>query len=171
MEELARLIRNVPDFPKPGIQFKDVTPLLQDPTGLKKAVQALADALKGRRIDKIVAVESRGFIFGAPLSVQLGVGFVPVRKQGKLPWTKIAEEYILEYGTDRLEMHADALKPGDHVAIIDDLLATGGTVGAVCNLVEKQGAKVEAMGFIVELDFLKGRDKLKGRDIISILHY
>ncbi len=171
MENLKKLIRDVPDFPKPGIIFKDITPLLQSPQGLSRVIDILSDRFSGEKIDKIVGIESRGFIFGAPLSLRLGVGFIPVRKAGKLPWTKVSEEYILEYGKDKLEMHADAVSSGENILIIDDLLATGGTVQAVCNLIEKQKAKVNSLAFIVELDFLKGREKLKGRDVFSILHY
>lgn len=171
MEDLKKLIRDVPDFPKKGIVFKDITPLLQSPQGLSRAIDILSDRFAGEKIDKIVGIESRGFIFGAPLSLRLGIGFIPVRKAGKLPWTKVSEEYILEYGKDKLEMHADAVSPGENILIVDDLLATGGTVQAVCNLIEKQKAKVNALAFIVELDFLKGREKLKGRNVFSILHY
>lgn len=171
MEDLKKYIRDVPDFPKPGIVFKDITPMLQSPEALTRVINILAEHYEGEKIDKILGIESRGFIFGAPLSVKMGVGFVPVRKHGKLPWTKISQEYVLEYGTDRLEMHADALNPGDRVLIIDDLLATGGTVGAVCSLVEKQKAQVASVAFIVELAFLKGREKIAGRDIFSLIQY
>ena len=151
--------------------FRSITPLLQSPQGLSRVIDILADRFSGEKIDKIVGIESRGFIFGAPLSLKLNIGFIPVRKAGKLPWTKVSEEYVLEYGKDKLEMHTDAVYPGENILIIDDLLATGGTVQAVCQLVEKQKAKVSALAFIVELDFLKGREKLKGRDVFSILHY
>lgn len=171
MEDLKKLIRDVPDFPKPGIVFKDITPLLQNADGLKRVTGILVDRFSGEKIDKIVAVESRGFMFGAPLAFQLGVGFVPVRKNGKLPWTKVSEEYVLEYGTDRVEMHSDAVSPGEKVVIVDDLLATGGTVSAVCKLLEKQKAAIQALAFVVELDFLRGREKLIGRNIFSILHF
>ncbi len=171
MEELKKFIRDVPDFPKPGIIFKDITPLLGDSEGLSRVTHILLERFSGEKIDKIVAVESRGFMFGAPLAAQLGIGFVPIRKNGKLPWTKVSEEYALEYGTDKVEMHQDAVSPGERVVIVDDLLATGGTVGAVCRLLEKQKAHVVACAFVVELDFLKGREKLKGKNIFSILHY
>lgn len=171
METLKKHIRDVPDFPKKGIIFKDITPLLQNPEVFKKVIQIFADRFSGERIDRIIGIESRGFIFGAALSIQMGVSFVPVRKKGKLPWTKISEEYTLEYGTDRIEMHADAVKAGENVLVVDDLLATGGTVEAVCKMIEKLNAKVAALAFLVELDFLKGREKLKGRDIFSIIHY
>lgn len=170
-DDLKSLIRDVPDFPKPGILFRDVTPLLQDPLGLVEVVEALADRYFDAELDKIVAVESRGFIFGAPLAMTLGIGFVPVRKAGKLPWTKISEEYVLEYGKDTLEMHADAIKKDEKILIVDDLLATGGTVNAVCNMVNRLGAKVHELAFLVELDFLKGREVLKEHSVFSLLHY
>ena len=170
-DDLKKLIRDVPDFPKPGIIFKDVTPLLQSPEGLGRVVKLLADRYAGEKIDKVIGIESRGFIFGAALAVKMGIGFVPVRKAGKLPWTKISEEYVLEYGKDRIEIHADALKPNDRVLVVDDLLATGGTAQAVCKLVEKMEARVAGIAFVVELDFLKGRGKLNGRDIFSLIHF
>jgi len=171
MDELKKLIRDVPDFPKPGVIFKDITPLLQNPEAFRQIINIMADRYAGEKIDKLVGIESRGFIFGAALSIQMGVGFIPVRKEGKLPWTKVSEEYVLEYGKDILEMHADAVLPGENVLIVDDLLATGGTVRAVCQMVEKQKANVTSLAFVVELDFLKGREKLKDRDIFSILHF
>lgn len=171
MEDLKKYIRDVPDFPKPGIVFKDITPLLANPKGFGRVVQILVDRYSGEEINKIIGIESRGFIFGSALSAQMKIGFVPVRKAGKLPWTKISEEYVLEYGIDRLEMHADALDPGDQVIIVDDLLATGGTAGAVCQMIERQRAKVKSLAFVIELDFLKGRERLKGRDLFSIIHY
>lgn len=170
-EDLKNLIRDVPDFPKPGILFKDVTPLLQSPEGLGKVTQILSERYAKERIDKVIGIESRGFIFGATLAFKMGVGFVPVRKAGKLPWTKISEEYVLEYGKDAIEIHADALMPNERVLVVDDLLATGGTAQAVCKLVEKMDARVAGVAFVVELDFLNGREKLRGRDIFSILHY
>ncbi len=169
--DLKKLIRDVPDFPKPGIVFKDITPLLADPGGLKRVIQIFADRFASLKIDKVVGVESRGFVFGAPLAVEWGVGFVPIRKSGKLPWTKVTEEYTLEYGRDRIEMHADAVAVGERVLVVDDLLATGGTVSAVCRLLESQKAVVAGLAFVVELDFLKGREKLTSREIYSILHY
>ncbi len=171
MDDLKKLIRDVPDFPKPGILFKDITPLLADASAFGRIIKIFAERYAGEKIDKILGIESRGFIFGAPLSIELGVGFVPVRKHGKLPWTKVSEEYVLEYGKDRLEMHADALNPGDRVLIVDDLLATGGTVGAVCRMVEKQKAIAASLAFVVELDFLNGRKNLLQKDIFSIFHY
>ena len=171
MQDLKKYIRDIPDFPKPGIIFKDITPLLQSPEGLGMVTRIFAEKFGDEKIGKVVGIESRGFIFGAALSVQLGVGFVPVRKAGKLPWTKVSEEYVLEYGKDKLEMHADAVHPGERILIVDDLLATGGTVNAVSSMVEKQKAVVAALAFVVELDFLKGREKLAGKKIVSLIHY
>lgn len=171
MEDLKKLIRDVPDFPKPGIIFKDITPLLQNPQGFKKTIDLLHERYAGKGITKIAAVESRGFIFGGALSLQMGVGFVPVRKPGKLPWTKIWEEYTLEYGVDRLELHTDAVGPSDNVLILDDLLATGGTINAVTTLIEREKARVDSLAFVVELGFLNGRAKLPGREIFSLLKY
>ncbi|MDO8519316.1 MAG: adenine phosphoribosyltransferase [Deltaproteobacteria bacterium] len=171
MEDLKKYIRDIPDFPKPGIVFKDITPLLQKKGGLEAVTRMFAERFAGFGIDKVVGIESRGFIFGAALSVALKVGFIPVRKAGKLPWTKVSEEYILEYGKDKLEMHADAVLPGEKVLVVDDLLATGGTANAVSLMLEKQKAIVAALAFVVELDFLKGREKLKGKEIFSLLHY
>lgn len=171
MDDFNKYIRDVPDFPKPGIVFKDITPLLQNPRAFQRITQIFVDRFSGEKIDKIVGIESRGFIFGAALSYEMGIGFVPVRKKGKLPWTTISQEYVLEYGTDRLEMHADAVGMDENILVIDDLLATGGTVGAVCRLVEQQKAKIHSLAFVVELDFLEGRKKLEGRNIFSIVHY
>ncbi len=171
MEELKKIIRNVPDFPKPGIVFKDITPLLANADAFRRVIKIFGEKFSGERITKIIGIESRGFIFAAALSMELGVGFIPVRKAGKLPWTKISEEYVLEYGTDRLEMHDDALIQGDRVLILDDVLATGGTAKAVTRMVESQKAQVVALSFLIELDFLKGREQLKGHEIFSILHY
>lgn len=171
MEEFKKLIRDVPDFPKPGILFRDITPLLNDAAAFKKITHILAERLSAMNIQKIAAIESRGFIFGAPLAQMMNIGFVPVRKHGKLPWTKISQEYVLEYGTDKLEIHADAINPGEKVAIVDDLLATGGTVGAVCHLVEKLGGQAAALAFIVELEFLQGRKKLENRNVFSLVKY
>lgn len=170
-QELKKIIRDVPDFPKPGIMFKDITPLLKDPKAFSSITQLFYDRFQNASVDKIVGIESRGFIFGSALSLQLGKGFVPVRKAGKLPWTKISEEYVLEYGKDKLEMHADALSPGDRVLVMDDLLATGGTAEAVCKMVEKQGAQIISLAFVVELDFLKGREKLKKWEVCSLIHF
>ncbi len=161
MANLKKFIRDIPDFPKQGILFKDVTTLLKDKKAFKMAIDGLAVAVKGKRIDYVVAVESRGFIFGAALAYKLGCGFVPVRKKGKLPAETISATYALEYGTDSLEMHKDALKPNSKILVVDDLLATGGTVAAVCQLSEQVKGKVVGIIFLSELCFLKGREKLK----------
>ncbi len=167
------LMRAVPDFPQPGILFRDITPVLQDAAGLNAALGLLSghvDDLRGK-VDRIIGVESRGFLFGMPLAVRLGVGFVPVRKPGKLPAAYIEETYALEYGEDRLQIHEDAVALGDRVIVVDDLLATGGTAAATCALVERLGGVVEACLFLIELDGLKGRTRLPGRRIESVLHY
>jgi adenine phosphoribosyltransferase len=169
--DLRACIRDVPDFPKPGIIFKDITTLLKDKVALKHVIDVLAAHYNGRKIDQIVAIESRGFIFGSALAYQLGTGFVPVRKPNKLPSIKERVEYSLEYGTDCIEIHADALEPGQNALIIDDLLATGGTAAAAAALVEKLGARVAGFGFIIELSFLEGRNRLPGYDIHSLIQY
>ena len=171
MEDLKKLIREVPDFPKPGINFYDITTLLKDPNGLEEAIDALTEHCRGLDIDTVIGVESRGFIFGAPLAYQLGVGFIPVRKAKKLPSETISVEYELEYGTDSLEMHKDAVGQGHNVLIVDDLLATGGTARAVVDLVEKVGGKVSALLFVVELTFLNGRAKFDGYNVKSLVSY
>jgi adenine phosphoribosyltransferase len=164
-------IRDVPDFPRPGIVFRDLAPLLGDPDALRFTVDALAEAFSGRRVDKVVGVEARGFIVAAPVAYRLGAGFVPVRKPGKLPWRTEAEEYALEYGVDRLEVHADALNPGDHVLVVDDVIATGGTARAATRLVERLGGTVAGIGLVVELTVLAGREKLEGYDVVSLVTY
>lgn len=164
------LIRTIPDFPKEGILFRDITTLLKDPKGLQEALNLFKAEIPSN-ISKIVAIEARGFIFGGALAYMLGVGFVPVRKSGKLPSEKIRMEYALEYGTDVIEMHKDALSVGEKVVIVDDLLATGGTAKATCALIEKAGAVVEKFLFLIELKDLKGIDKLKGYDIFSLIKY
>jgi adenine phosphoribosyltransferase len=171
MESLKAKIRNVPDFPKPGILFYDITTLLQDPAGFKAALDALAEPFRDASVDAVAAVESRGFIFGAALADRLGKGFIPVRKVGKLPWKTERVTYDLEYGSDSLEMHADAVKPGQRVLIVDDLLATGGTAKATADLVRRLGGTVHAIAFLVELTFLKGRLKLAGEQVFSVLQY
>jgi len=171
MNEIKKMIRDVPDYPKPGIVFKDITPLLASAEGFQRIIKIFGDRFAGEKIDKILGIESRGFIFASALSAELKVGFVPVRKSGKLPWTKISEEYVLEYGTDRLEMHIDAILPGERVLIVDDVLATGGTAAAVANMVSRQKATIVSFAFLIELDFLKGREKLAKQDIFSIIHY
>jgi adenine phosphoribosyltransferase len=164
-------IRDVPDFPSPGIVFRDLTPLLGDAEALRFTVDALAEAFEGRRVDKVVGIEARGFILAAPVAYRLAAGLAPVRKRGKLPWRTEFEEYALEYGTDRLEIHADAVAPGDHVLVIDDVIATGGTARATTRLIERLGASVVGLGFLVELTFLSGREKLEGYDVVSLVTY
>lgn len=169
--DLAAKIRDIPDFPKEGILFKDITPLLQDAAALRYAVDQLAEFGVGRKIDVVLGAESRGFILGATLAYTLGAGFVPARKPGKLPYTTVAAEYELEYGTDSLEVHQDAIGPGTRVLVHDDLLATGGTARAKCDLVEKLGGEVAGVSFIIELEFLKGRERLAGYDVQSLIKY
>ena len=164
-------IRDVADFPTAGIVFRDLSPLLGDVEAFRFTVDALADAFAARRVDKVVGVEARGFILAAPVAYRLGAGFVPVRKPGKLPWRTESEEYALEYGVDRLEMHADAVSPDEHVLIVDDVIATGGTARASVRLVERLGATVAGLGFAVELTFLAGREKLEGYEIVSLVTY
>lgn len=171
MENLKKLIREVPDFPKPGINFYDITTLLKDPAGLEETIDAMTESCRGMDIDTVIGIESRGFIFGTPLAYQLGVGFVPVRKPKKLPAEKISVSYDLEYGQDTLEMHRDAVGDGHSVLIVDDLLATGGTAKAVVDLVEQAGGKVAGLLFAVELDFLGGREKLSGYNVKSLINY
>ena len=168
---LEASIRSIPDFPKPGILFRDITTLLQEKNAFKQAVDALFAHYKGKKIDTVVAVEARGFIVGGALAYKFGAGFVPVRKKGKLPWKARSVTYELEYGTDTLEMHEDAIKPNDRVLIIDDLLATGGTVKAVTDLVKQFGGKIVGIGFIIELVDLKGKEKLKGYPIYSLVKF
>lgn len=171
-EEVGRAIRNVSDYPKKGfVGFKDLTTLWKDGPLSKKAVDALYEYAKGKRPDKVVGIEARGFIVGAPLAHSLGVGFVPARKPGKLPSGKVSIEYKLEYGQDGLEIHTDAISKGERVLIVDDLLATGGTSNAARVLVEKMGGKVVGFAFVVELTYLKGREKLVGYDVYSLVKY
>lgn len=169
--DLKALIREVPDFPKPGISFKDITTLLKDGVALQTAVDQMAEHFKDAKPDLIVGAESRGFIFGAPLAYKLGCGFVLVRKPHKLPAEVERVTYSLEYGEDSLEIHRDAIGPGQKVLIIDDLLATGGTISATAQLVEKLGGVIAGFAFLIELDGLKGRDRLPGYDVFSLVHY
>lgn len=164
-------IRDVADFPKPGIVFKDITPLLADPRAFQATIDRLAEGLGGLGIDAIVGPEARGFLFAAPLALRLELPFVPIRKPGKLPSKTFSHEYQLEYGSDRLEIHQDALSEGSNVAVVDDVLATGGTVRACCDLITKVGAKVAACGFAIELSFLNGREILKPHRIVSVITY
>ncbi len=169
--DLKSKIRVIEDFPKPGISFKDITTILQDGEALRYTIDKLSDYVKDKKIDVIVGPEARGFLLGTPIAYNLGVGFVPVRKPGKLPSDTIKYEYELEYGSDTLEVHKDAIKPGQRVLIVDDLLATGGTIGSVAKLVEQLGGVVVALNFIVELTGLNGRDKLKEYEVNSIVQY
>jgi len=170
-ESIKSKIRTVPHWPKQGIMFRDITTLIKDPKGLKETIDHLYDRYKKKKIDKVVGIEARGFIFGAPLAYVLGCGFIPVRKPGKLPAECVSEEYTLEYGTDKIEIHKDAIDKGDKILIIDDLLATGGTMSAARNLVKKLGGKVVECTFIVDLVDLKGRDKLTGENIYSVVEF
>lgn len=166
---LESLIRDVPDFPKPGILFKDITPLLADPAGFSEACDRLAEPFKDKGITKVVGIESRGFIFGAPVAERLGAGLVPIRKPGKLPAERVNQSYELEYGTDTIEIHADAVSPGEKVLLVDDLLATGGTMAAAAELVTKIGGQIVGIAFVIELCFLSGRDKLPGQNIHTLI--
>ncbi len=168
---LEDYIRDVQDFPQQGVLFKDITPMLQDGSAFHAAIDRLAAHYAGAGIQTVVGVESRGFIFGAPLAYQLNCGFVPVRKFGKLPNETVSVEYALEYGTNVVEVHKDAIKPGERVLIVDDLLATGGTVSAAIELVETLGGHIAGIAFLVELTFLKGRDHLKGHDVFALIKY
>jgi adenine phosphoribosyltransferase len=169
--DLKKLIREVPGFPKPGILFYDITTLLKDADGLAAVIGALKARYAATPIDLVLGIEARGFVFAPALACALGKGFVPVRKPNKLPAETVKAEYALEYGTDALEIHKDAIEPGQKVLIVDDLLATGGTAAAVAGLVEKLGGTVAGLAFVVELDFLSGRGKLAGRDVFSLVHY
>ena len=171
MHRLKDKIRDIPDFPKPGIIFKDITPLVKDPAMLKLAVHQLVQPFLGRNITVVAGMEARGFIFGSLVAWELGLPFVPLRKPGKLPYDVQSISYELEYGSATLEVHIDGFDTNDHVLLIDDLLATGGTAKASCELVEQLGAKIEGCAFVVELDFLKGREKLENYEIHSLLHY
>jgi adenine phosphoribosyltransferase len=171
MDQLKKRIREVPDFPKPGINFYDITTLLKHPEGLRLTVDALSAEFEGAQIDTVIGVEARGFIFAPALAYHLGAGFVPVRKPKKLPAGRTSISYDLEYGQDTLEIHTDAISAGDRVIIADDLLATGGTARAVCDLVEGLGGKIEGLVFVVELEFLPGRKKLEGYDVRSLIKY
>ncbi|MFH0935236.1 MAG: adenine phosphoribosyltransferase [Candidatus Omnitrophota bacterium] len=169
--ELKNYIRDIPDFPKKGIIFKDITTLLQDKKAFACAIDALADKFRDKQIDLVVAVDARGFILGGAVAHKLGTGFVPVRKKGKLPYKTNSVTYELEYGSGTLEMHDDAVKPGDKILIIDDLLATGGTVKAAAELISKAGGEIIGIGFLIELTFLKGIEKLKGYPVYSLIKY
>jgi len=169
--DLKELIRDIPDFPKPGIVFKDITPILADHDLLTIVIDGLTACGADQKVTKVAGIDARGFIFGSAVAQRLGAGFVPVRKPGKLPAATVEQSYELEYGTDRLEMHRDAVAAGERVLIIDDLIATGGTARATAGLVESAGGKVAGFGFVVELEFLKGREKLEGYDVKSLIRY
>ncbi|QXP90237.1 adenine phosphoribosyltransferase [Methylococcus capsulatus] len=171
MDKLRAKIRDIPDFPRPGILFRDITPLVKDPAALRLAIHQLVHPFVGEDITAVAGMEARGFIFGALAAWELGVGFVPLRKPGKLPYNVQSIDYDLEYGSARLEVHLDALGVGDRVLMVDDLLATGGTARASCSLVESLGAEVAACAFVIELDALEGREALHGRRVHSLLHY
>jgi adenine phosphoribosyltransferase len=170
-DSLKKLIREVPDFPKPGILFYDITTLLKDPLGFANLIDAMTAKFLNKEIDLVLGIEARGFIFGPALAYRLNAGFVPVRKPKKLPAETVRYTYDLEYGQDTLEMHKDAIKQGQRIIIVDDLLATGGTAAATAKLASSLGADICGLGFVVELDFLNGRDKLKEYDVVSLLHY
>jgi adenine phosphoribosyltransferase len=169
--ELASLIRDVPDFPVEGILFKDITTLIRNADAFREVIDRMIEHYADTDVDLVVAVEARGYIVGAPLAYALGAGFVPVRKPGKLPAKIVSESYTLEYGTNSLEIHEDAIKPGQWVLVVDDLLATGGSARATINLVERLGGKVVGVAFMIELDFLHGRDKLEDYDVLSLIHF
>jgi len=170
---LEKYVRSIPDYPKPGILFRDITTLLGDPVGFRKAVDGLVQFHAGVRIDKVAGIEARGFILGGAVAHQLSCGFVPVRKPGKLPWKTVGEDYALEYGTDKLEIHADAVRPGDKVLIVDDLIATGGTAAATIKLIERLGAQVVACSFVIDLPDLGGRKRLEalGKEVLTLVSF
>lgn len=170
-QALIDAIRDVQDFPKPGIVFKDITPILGDHALLQRSIDLLTETAQGQKIDKVVGIDARGFIFGAPVALALGAGFVPVRKKGKLPWNTYQQDYSLEYGENTVEIHQDAIQPGDKVLLIDDLLATGGTASAAVKLLDKLGADIVSVSFLIELSFLNGRDAINHPTINSIIHY
>ena len=171
METLKTKIRHVPDFPKPGILFYDITTLLNDRHGFRDTIEALSSPYLGNGIEQVVGIESRGFILGAAVAAALGAGFVPIRKPGKLPAKCFREEYVLEYGTDGLEIHEDAVHAGQRVLIVDDVLATGGTAKAAAGLIRRLGGELVGLSFLIELNFLNGRDKLTGEEVYSVLQY
>ncbi|PWT73492.1 MAG: adenine phosphoribosyltransferase [Chloroflexi bacterium] len=168
---LKQYIRNIPDYPQPGILFRDITPLLQDATALQFTIETMANRYRSLKIDQVVGIESRGFIFGTPLAYLLGTGFVPVRKKGKLPSEVISVEYELEYGSNVLEIHTDSIRPGQRILVVDDLLATGGTTAGTVKLVEQLGAQVVSLAFLIELAGLEGRARLPGQDVFALLSY
>jgi adenine phosphoribosyltransferase len=168
---LAKMIRDVPDFPVKGVLFKDITTLLKDPDAFQEAIDGLIDRFLDEEIDIVAAIEARGFIFGAPLAYELAAGFVPIRKPGKLPWETISASYTLEYGTNTLEIHKDAIQPGQRVLLVDDVLATGGSAKAAAELIERLGGKIVSIVFLVDLTYLKGMEKLQGYDVFSLIKF
>lgn len=168
---MKQLIRDVPDFPTPGVLFRDITPVLRDPKAFKEVIDSMVECVASMKPDVIVGIESRGFVLGTPIALELGLGFVPVRKAGKLPAETIRAEYALEYGTNAVEIHRDAIQPGMRVAIVDDLLATGGTAKAAIQLVEELGGKVVGLSFLIELEFLHGREPLEGYEVSALVRY
>lgn len=170
-QRLAELVRDIPDFPSPGVVFRDITPLLADHGAFSQCIDAIAAHWEGERIDRVLGIEARGFIVAAPVAYRFGAGFTPVRKAGKLPWNVEREEYALEYGSDLLEIHRDAVQAGERVLIVDDVLATGGTASATVRLAERLGAEVAGLGFLIELSFLDGRSKLTNREVVSLIEY
>jgi adenine phosphoribosyltransferase len=168
---LRDLVRDIPDYPNEGVTFRDITPMLGSAAGFERAVTGLVDRFRQQQIDRVIGVEARGFILAAPVALQLRAGFVPVRKAGKLPWAVAREEYALEYGTDKLEIHRDAIHPGERVVVIDDVLATGGTAAATCRLIEALDGVVVGLGFLIELVGLQGRQQLRGRLVESLVTY
>jgi adenine phosphoribosyltransferase len=171
MVEFGDYIRNIPDFPKPGIQFKDITPLLLSPQAFEAAVTKMAEPFKDKKITRVVGVEARGFLFAAPIALILGAGLIPIRKPGKLPYKTQRFTYDLEYGSDTIEIHEDSIKPGDSVLVVDDLLATGGTVKAACGLIGQLGGNIAGISFLIELTFLNGREKIGGYPIQSLIQF
>ena len=171
VDRIRAAVRDVPDFPKPGIVFKDITPILGDPALFGETIRVFVERYRPMRIDKVAAMESRGFIFGAPLAAEIGAGFVPLRKHGKLPHTTLAESFTLEYGEETLEIHTDAIRAGERVLVIDDLLATGGTAAAAASLVEKTGGKVVELAFLIELAFLGGRGRLDHIPVYAMIRF
>jgi adenine phosphoribosyltransferase len=171
IEQIKALIRDVPDFPEPGIVFKDITPVLAHADAMSTIIDLIVVHFGRGNVDKVVGIEARGFILGAPVAYHFGAGVIPVRKKGKLPHDTLAEEYALEYGTAALEIHRDAVQPGERILIVDDVLATGGTARAAASLVERVGGKVCGIATLIELDFLHGRDKLQGHDLFTLIHY
>ncbi len=169
--DLAKLIRDVPDFPVKGILFKDITPLVRDPDAFIEAIDRMAEPFRGMEIDLVAAIESRGFIFGAPIACEFGAGFIPIRKPDKLPADKISASYTLEYGTNTLEMHRDAVQPGQKVLLVDDLLATGGSASAAASLIEQLGGEVVGVAFLIDLTFLNGMEKLEGYTVHSVIQF